>query len=63
MIGRFIEDFKRVTLFQTLTVSNKEKQDNIPSIPGLVSYRKDNNNLYVNNGTIWKPLSNRKQVG
>jgi hypothetical protein len=44
-------------------VPNKEKQDNIPPIPGLVLYRKDNNNLYVNNGTTWKTLSNQKQVG
>jgi hypothetical protein len=43
-------------------VSNKEKQGNIPPIPGLVLYRKDNNNLYVNNGTTWKTLSNQKEV-
>jgi hypothetical protein len=50
------------TFFQTLTVPNKERQDNIPPIPGLVLYRKNNNNLYVNNGTTWKTLSNQKQV-
>ncbi|CAB3991977.1 Hypothetical predicted protein, partial [Paramuricea clavata] len=45
----------------TLTVSDKESFDKIPDVPGLLSYRKDDKQLYVNQGSEWQALSTEQE--
>ncbi|XP_028393240.1 uncharacterized protein LOC114517654 [Dendronephthya gigantea] len=45
----------------TLTVSDKESLKKIPDVPGLVSYRKDDKQLYFNQGSNWQALSTEKE--
>jgi hypothetical protein len=45
-----------------LTVSDKESFEKIPDVPGLLSYRKDDKQLYVNQGSNWQALSTEKEV-
>ncbi|CAB4014093.1 Hypothetical predicted protein, partial [Paramuricea clavata] len=45
----------------TLTVSDKESFDKIPDVPGLLSYRKDDKQLYVNQGSKWQALSTEQE--
>ena len=47
---------------QTLTVTGKKSFENIPDVPGLLSYRTDNKQLYVNEGTKWEPLGKDEEV-
>ena len=49
-------------MLQTLSVVNKNALDSLPLVPGLLSYRKDNEELYVNNGYQWYALSKEKEV-
>ncbi|CAB4011397.1 Hypothetical predicted protein [Paramuricea clavata] len=46
----------------TLTVSDKESFDKIPDVPGLLSYRKDDKQLYVNQGSKWQALSTEQEL-
>ncbi len=50
-------------LLQTLTVSDKDNFEKIPDVPGLLSYRADNQQLYVNQGSKWQALGKEKEVG
>ena len=43
-------------------MANKEALDNLPLVKGLLSYRKDNEKLYLANGVSWQPLGKEKQV-
>ena len=43
-------------------VKNKESFDNLPLVPGLLSYREDNEKLYVNNGNRWDEIGSEKEV-
>ncbi|CAB4023147.1 Hypothetical predicted protein, partial [Paramuricea clavata] len=45
----------------TLTVSDKESFDKIPDVPGLLSYRKDDKQLYINQGSKWQALSTEQE--
>jgi hypothetical protein len=45
-----------------LTVSDKESFEKIPDVPGLLSYRKDDKQLYVNQGSKWEALSTEQEV-
>ena len=47
---------------QTIAVSDKESFEKIPQIPGLLTYREDNKQLYVNKGPGWEALSSEKDV-
>ena len=47
---------------QTLTVPNKKGLEMIPNVPGLLSYRADKKQLYVNEGSKWQELSNEPEV-
>ena len=47
---------------QTLTVSDKKSLEKVPNVPGLLSYRTDNKQLYVNQGSKWQELSNESEV-
>ena len=47
---------------QTLSVRDKKGFKKLPSVPGLLSYRKDNDVLYINNGSQWDGLSKKKEV-
>ncbi len=49
-------------LFQTLLVKNKESFNNLPPVPGLLSYREDNEKLYVNKGNKWDAIGSEKEV-
>ncbi|CAB4015197.1 Hypothetical predicted protein, partial [Paramuricea clavata] len=46
----------------TLTVSDKESFEKIPDVPGLLSYRKDDKQLYVNQGSNWQALSTEQEL-
>ena len=50
-------------LLQTLTTSDKKSLGFIPHVPGLLAYREDKKQLYVNEGSKWKALSNEQEVG
>ena len=50
-------------LLQTLTTSDKKSLELIPDVPGLLAYRADKKQLYVNEGSKWKALSNEQEVG
>jgi hypothetical protein len=45
-----------------LTVSDKESFDKIPDVPGLLSYRKDDKQLYFNQGSNWEALGTEQEV-
>ena len=47
---------------QTLTVADRKSFKKIPNVPGLLSYRADKKQLYVNNGSKWQPLNNEEEV-
>ncbi|XP_028392188.1 uncharacterized protein LOC114516806 [Dendronephthya gigantea] len=46
----------------TLTVENKESFDNLPSVPGMISYREDNEKLYVNKGNKWSAIGSENEL-
>ena len=48
---------------KTITVSDKESFEKIPNVPGLISYREDNQQLYVSQGSQWKALGSEEKVG
>ena len=48
---------------QTLTVADRKAFKKIPNVPGLLSYRADKKQLYVNNGSNWQSLDNEEEVG
>ncbi|XP_028393393.1 uncharacterized protein LOC114517773 isoform X1 [Dendronephthya gigantea] len=60
--GSCSEQFKTFLNEGTLTVADKKGFKKIPNVPGLLSYRKDNQQLYVNNGSKWQPLDNEGEV-
>ncbi|CAB4004689.1 Hypothetical predicted protein [Paramuricea clavata] len=60
--GSCSESFKSFLNEGTLTVSDKEIFEKIPNVPGLLSYRSDNKQLYVNQGSKWQALGNEKEV-
>ena len=43
-------------------MSDKKSLEKIPNVPGLLSYRKDDKQLYVNQGSKWQALSKEKEV-
>ena len=47
---------------RTLAVADKKGMGKLPEVRGLVSYRKDNEKLYVNNGRNWTALSSEQEV-
>ena len=49
-------------MLQTVSVKNKAGLQKVPPVSGLLTYRKDNEELYVNNGSQWNALSNEKEV-
>ena len=50
------------TLFQTLLVKNKESFKNLPPVQGMLSYREDNEKLYVKKGNKWDEISSEKEA-
>ena len=49
-------------LFQTLSVSKREHLNRIPSVPGFLSYCKENKEVFVNDGNQWNSLAHKTQV-
>ena len=49
-------------LFQTLLVKNKESFKNLPPVQGMLSYREDNEKLYVKKGSKWDEIGSEKEV-
>ena len=47
---------------QTLLVKNKEGFNKLPPLPGMLSYREDNEKLYVNKGDKWDEIGSEKEV-
>ncbi|CAB4045674.1 Hypothetical predicted protein, partial [Paramuricea clavata] len=45
----------------TLVVKNKESLNNIPPLPGLLSYREDNEKLYVKKGNKWDAFGSENE--
>jgi hypothetical protein len=43
-------------------VKNKESFNNLPPVPGQLSYREDNEKLYVNKGNEWEVIASEKEV-
>ena len=43
-------------------MENKESFDNLPPVPGMLSYREDNKKLYVNKGNKWDAIGSEKEV-
>jgi hypothetical protein len=43
-------------------VKNKESFNNLPPVPGMLSYREDNEKLYVNKGNEWDEIGSEKEV-
>ena len=50
------------TLFQTLLVKNKESFNNLPPVPGMISYREDNEKLYVKKGNKWDEIGSEEEA-
>ena len=48
---------------QTLTTFDKKSLEMIPDVPGLLAYRTDKKQLYVNEGSKWKALNDEQEVG
>ena len=48
---------------QTLKTSDKKSLEMIPDVPGLLAYRADKKQLYVNEGSKWKALNDEQEVG
>ncbi|XP_028392647.1 uncharacterized protein LOC114517187 [Dendronephthya gigantea] len=44
----------------TLLVNDRESLKNLPAIPGLISFRKDNKKLYVNKENEWSEIGDAK---
>ena len=47
---------------QTLTTSDQKGLEMIPDVPGLLAYRADKKQLYVNEGSKWKALNDEQEV-
>ena len=47
---------------QTLTVADRKAFKKIPNVPGLLSYRADNQQLYVSNESEWQSLAYEDEV-
>jgi hypothetical protein len=45
-----------------LTVPDQKSFERIPDVPGLLSYRTDDKQLYVNQGSKWQALSTEQEV-
>ena len=43
-------------------VKNKEGFNNLPPLPGMLSYREDNEKLYVSKGNKWDEIGSEKEV-
>ena len=50
------------TIFQTLLVKNKESFNNLPPVEGMLSYREDNEKLYVKKGKKWDEIGSENEV-
>ena len=47
---------------QTLLVKNKEGFNNLPPLPGMLSYREDNEKLYVSKGNKWDAIGSEQEA-
>ena len=45
-----------------MTVPDQKSFEKIPDVPGLLSYRTDDKQLYVNQGSKWQALSTAQEV-
>ncbi|CAB4013488.1 Hypothetical predicted protein [Paramuricea clavata] len=60
--GTCSEQFQAFLNEGTLVVKNKESLNNIPSVPGLLSYREDNEKLYVKKGNKWDAIGSENET-
>ncbi|CAB3992010.1 Hypothetical predicted protein [Paramuricea clavata] len=60
--GACSEQFQTFLNEGTLLVKNNESLNNLPPVPGLLSYREDNKILYVNKGNIWDAIGSKKEI-
>jgi hypothetical protein len=44
-------------------VKNKESFNNLPPVEGMLSYREDNEKLYVKKGKKWDVINTENEVG
>ena len=49
-------------IFQIVVVPDSEIAKKVPSVPGLITYRKDNKELYVRSNKTWKVIAMEKKV-
>ena len=47
---------------QVAVVPNNQSMNKLPKIEGLLSYRSDNNKLYLKEKSQWQPLANQKEL-
>ena len=45
-----------------MTVPDQKSFERIPDVPGVLSYRTDDKQLYVNQGSKWQALSTEQEV-
>ncbi|XP_028392894.1 uncharacterized protein LOC114517393 [Dendronephthya gigantea] len=60
--GTCSERYKTFLNEGTLLVKDKKSLHNLPPIPGLISFREDNDKLYVNRGERWDEIGSEKTV-
>ncbi|XP_028393389.1 uncharacterized protein LOC114517771 [Dendronephthya gigantea] len=60
--GSCSAQFKRFFNEGTLTVADEDSLEKILNVPGLLSYREDNQQLYVNNGSEWQSLAYEDEI-
>ena len=61
-IGKKITLIMILQIFQIVVVPDSEIAKKVPSVPGLITYRKDNKELYVRSNKTWKVIALEKKV-
>ena len=61
-LASFTTSHFQLLSIQTLLVKNKASFNNLPPLPGMLSYREDNEKLYVSKGNKWDAIGSEKEV-
>ena len=49
-------------MFQIVVVPDADTAKNIPPVPGLIAYHKDNKELYLRGNKTWNVIAQEKKV-
>ena len=53
---------KFLSMFQIVVVPDADTAKNVPSVPGLIAYHKDNKELYLRGNKTWNVIAQEKKV-